>query len=450
MNIIRKQQILEIQKETEVLVVGGGPAGVGAALSAARQGRHVLLLEKRGFLGGNITACYVENCNYFLHHSNFHSEGIYAEIERECLQKYGNSNIRKSKENSFDSEYLKVYLDEIMQENGVEVLLHSFVNEVIVEDEIIKAVLIQTKKGPMAVKAAMVIDATGDGDVAFSAGVPFEQGREKDGMCQPGTVSVRVAGAHVDQLTQNGDKLGSIMKEFREKYRAGEISLKCKRQDIPFGRLTKAGQISYINYSCAYGLDPTDVADLTKGEVECREYIVEIVRYLKEHYEDLKDLEIASMAPEIGFRDSRRIKGLHRMTIEEMEAMTHYEDTVAVFPRFYDMLSPDAKMFGDETIKGAGYEGYIYEPIIDDRHFEVPYRSLVPVGIQNLLVAGRCISADHVAESGTRAISLCMMTGQAAGAAAGIAIEEQVKTADISIRKLQQVLRDGQLFIPES
>ncbi len=449
MQIIRKERPIEIQEETEILVVGGGPAGIGACVSAARQGKKTLLLEKRGFLGGNITACYVENCNYFLAGTPFRPQGLYAEIEEKFLEKYGNSNVRSNKASSFDSECLKVYLDEFVQENGVKVLLHSFVNEVIMEGNKIAAVIIQTKQGPLAVKADVVIDATGDGDVAYGAGVPFELGRERDGLCQPGTVSVRLAGADVDKLTENGDGLGKITKAFREDYRAGKVDLACKRQDIPFGRLTKAGQISYVNYPCAYGLDPTDVGDLTRGEMECRQYIMDIVGYLREHYEEMKDIEITSMAPEIGFRDSRRIQGLHRLTIEEMEQQTHYTDIIAVFPRFYDMLSPDAIMAGDETVRGRGYEGYIYEPVKDDRHFEIPYRSLVPVNVENLLVAGRCISADHVAESGVRAISLCMMTGQAAGIGASLAIENGIGVAQAPISRLQEILRESGFNIPE-
>lgn len=449
MQITRKEQVLEIRKEVEVLVVGGGPAGIGASVAAARQGRNVLLLEKRGFLGGNITACYVENCNYFLRGTPFHSEGIYAEIERKSLERYGNDNVRINKDLSFDSERLKVFLDEFIRENKVGLLLHSFVNEVIMDEDRIAAVIIQTKKGPVAVKADVIIDTTGDGDVAFSAGVPYEQGRDRDGLCQPGTVSVRLAGADVESLTKNGDRLGEITKEFRKEYREGKIALPCKRQDIPFGRLTKAGQISYVNYPCAYGLDPTDIGDLTRGEVECRQYIMDIVGYFRDHYEELKGIEITSIAPEIGFRDSRRIAGLHKLTIEEMEAQTHYEDTIAVFPRFYDMLSPDAVMFGDETVRGRGYEGYIYEPVKDDRHFEIPYRSLVPINVKNLLVAGRCISADHVAESGTRAVSLCMMTGEAAGIAASLAVEEGTDAAEVNVKTLQQRLRDNNINIPE-
>lgn len=130
------------------------------------------------------------------------------------MEKYGNSSIRINKENNFDSEYLKIFLDEFMKENRVDLLLHSFVNEVIMNEDRIEAVIIQTKNGPVAVKAEVIIDTTGDGDVAFSAGIPYEQGRDKDGLCQPGTVSVRVVGADVRKLTENGDRLGEITKEF--------------------------------------------------------------------------------------------------------------------------------------------------------------------------------------------------------------------------------------------
>ena len=448
MRIVRPEKEIEIYKTTDVLVVGGGPAGIGAAVAAARQGRKVLLLEKRGFLGGNVTACYVENCNYFLAGTGFSSEGVYAEIEELAYKEYGNDNIREKNKYAFSSEYLKVFLDDFLQREGVELLLHSFVNEVIMKDDRIEAVIIQTKKGPAAVKAGMVIDATGDGDVAFAAGVPYEQGRETDGLCQPGTVSVRLAGADPKVLLENGDMLSEIGRVFKQDYRAGKTGLACKRQDLPFGRLTNGGQISYVNYACAYGIDPTDISDLTRGEIECRKYDIDIWKYLKTHFEALKNIEIASIAPEIGFRDSRRIEGLYKLTIDDMESNRHFDDVIAVFPRFYDMLSPDANMDGDGRVEGKGYVGHIFEPVVDKRSFEIPYRSLLPVNVRNLIVAGRCISADHVAESGTRAVSLCMMTGQAAGTAAALAVRDGLSPEKIKIRELQNLLINQKIKLP--
>ena len=155
------------------------------------------------------------------------------------------------------------------------------------------------------------------------------------------------------------------------------------------------------------------------------------------------------MSPEIGFRDSRRIRGLYRLTIEDMEEQKHFDDCIAVYPRFYDMLTPDPAMLqaGDGNVAGRGYHGHIYEPIVGRRVFEVPYRSLVPESIDNLLVAGRCISADHVAESGVRAISLCAMTGQAAGVAAALSLRDHCPPALAPVQELQERLRrDGFVF----
>lgn len=447
--IVIQPKTIDISFETQVLVVGGGPAGIGAAVSAARNGQKVILLEKRGFLGGNITACFVENCNYFLRGTPFRSEGIYAEIEKKAYEKYGNDNVRERNKFAFSSEYLKVFLDEFVTENGVQVFFHSFVNDVVMNGDHIEAVIIQTKKGPVAVKADIIIDTTGDADVSFAAGVPFEQGREADGLCQPGTVSLRLAGADTQALLEkDGDRLQEIGRIFKEDYRAGKTGLPCKRQDLPFGRLTAGGQISYVNYSCVYGLDPTDIRDLSRGEMECRQYVMDIYHYLKANFEELKNTEVASIAPEIGFRDSRRIDGVYHLTIEDMESRRHFDDVIAVFPRFYDMLAPDANMDGDGKVEGKGYAGHIYEPVVDDRTFEIPYGSLVPKAVDNLLAAGRCISADHVAESGTRAISLCMMTGEAAGAAAAVAIRSGKRPADICVKELQQILKQQNIHLP--
>ena len=447
MGIIRPGKEIPIWKETEVLVVGGGPAGIGAAVSAARMGRKVLLLEKRGFLGGNITACYVENCNYFLKDTPFKAQGLYAEIEERCYQEFGNENLRRKNQKAFHSEYLKIFLDRLMQEAGVEVLFHSFVNEVILEGDHIEAVVIQTKMGPAAVKAQIIVDATGDGDVAAGAGVPFEQGRQKDGLCQPGTVNFRITGAHLKEGEK--DRLTEISHIFTQESRAGKTGLSCKKEDIPFGRATNAGQISYVNYSCAYGINPVDPRDLSRGEAECREYILELFRYLKEEFEDFKEIELTSIAPEIGFRDSRRICGKYCLTLEDLETETLFEDTVVAAPRFYDMLSPDGTNGGDGRVEGKGYVGHIFEPVTDGRMFYVPYRCLVPVKTDNLLVAGRCISADHVAESGIRAVSICMMMGQAAGTAAAIAVAREECPERVDVGTLQEQLRKQGLVIPK-
>ena len=289
-----KEKTVDVRKEVDILVVGGGPAGIGAAVSAARSGKKVMLLEKRGFLGGNITAAYVETCNHFLHGTNFESDGIYREIEDKYKERFGRSHdIRKHSPHRFSSEYLKIFLDEFLQKEGVEIKFHSFVNDVIVEDNNIACVIIQSKKGPIAIKAKVVIDSTGDGDVAFSSGIPYDQGRDTDGLCQPGTLNFRLAGVDVDKLTEGEeDKLHEIGQQFNKDYRAGKTGLTCKRQDLPFGRLTPGGQVSYVNYPCSYKIDPTDVDGLTQGELECRQYIMEFYEYARRTLKALKTLSL--------------------------------------------------------------------------------------------------------------------------------------------------------------
>lgn len=433
----------KVIREVDVLVVGGGPAGIGAAVSAAYDGSRVLLLEKNGFLGGNITKSYVETCNYFMKGTPFESCGVYAKMEAGYKEVYGRSHdIRPNAPHRFSSEYLKIFLDGFMAEHKVAVLFHSFVNEVVMEDGNIKAVIIQTKQGPQAVLAKMIVDCTGDGDVAFAAGAAFDQGREKDQLCQPGTLSFRIAGVNAALLMEDGqDKLQEIGAKYKSEYRRGKTGLNCKRQDLPFGRLTSGGQITYVNYPCAYGIDPTDIAGLSKGEMECRGYISEMLQYMRQNMPGLEYAELSSIATEIGFRDSRRIQGKYHLTIEDMKSSRHFADCIAVYPQFYDMLSPDANMDGDGSLDGAGYEGHIYVPIEGDKSFEIPYRALVPEGIGNLLVAGRCISCDHVAQSGVRAISACMQTGEAAGAAAAMASGAGAAAEEINTAALQDRLK---------
>ena len=449
MNVVIPEKHIPVYESTQVLVVGGGPAGIGAAVSARRQGLKTMLLEKRGFLGGNITASYVESCNYFMRNTPFRPEGVFMEMEREFDAAFPTDDERPNAPHRFHSEHLKVFLDDFIRREGIDLKLHAFVNDVVMKDGQIQAVIIQTKQGPKAVRAQIVIDCTGDADVAFSAGVPFAQCRAADGLCQPGTVSFRLAGADTAGLLKDGDQLKVIGQRFHDEYRAGLTGLACKRQDLPFGRLTRAGQISYVNYACAYGLDPTSMDDLTRGEIECRGYILDIFRYMKKNYPGFERTEIASMAPEIGFRDSRRIQGEYLLTIDDMEGRKRFDDCIAVYPRFYDMLSPDANMDGDGKVEGKGYRGHIYEPVVDDRTFQVPYRSLLPVNVDNLLVAGRCLSCEHVAQSGVRAISLCMMTGDAAGLAAGLAAKENISPKQVNVKRLQALLRAGGFTIPQ-
>jgi hypothetical protein len=439
MKIVIPEKSADIIKEVDVLVVGGGPAGIGAAVSAAAQGVKVMLLEKRGFLGGNITSSYVETCNHFMYNTPFKTEGVFEELERKYREQFGSSHdIRTDMPaHRFSSEYLRCFLDKFMSDIGIEVKLHSFVNEVVVENRKISFVIIQTKQGPKAVKASVIVDATGDGDVAFSAGAAYEQGRASDGVCQPGTSSFRITGVDIEKIRHHFGGLGEISNYIMKEQAEGRTGMKGKRQWPGFGRLTPAGQISYVNFADVYHIDPTDIDGLTKGEIEGRQHIMEMYNYLKNNIEGMENIEISSIAPEMGFRDSRRIKGYYQLTKEDIENNRKFKDTIAVFPRFYDMLALD----GDWS-KGRGIDtDAAYTRVEAGRVYEIPYRCLVSFDIDNLLVSGRCICADHLAESTLRAIAACMLTGQAAGTAAALAYKKDVKPINLDVKVLQKALR---------
>jgi hypothetical protein len=189
-------------------------------------------------------------------------------------------------------------------------------------------------------------------------------------------------------------------------------------------------------------IDPTSSFDLTKGEIECRRYIKQIVSWMRKNLKGFEGLEITAIAPELGFRDSRRIEGKYTLTMDDIESEKSFDDTICVFPRFYDMLAPDHNLRGNGSLEGQGYEGHILIHVSPDsnRAYNIPYRTMVPVKIDNLLVSGRCISSTHVAESSIRAVYACMLTGQAAGTAAVIAIQDKVIPERINIRKLQDKL----------
>ncbi len=426
-----------VREDQDVLVVGGGPAGIGAAVAAARAGLRVTLLDKRGFLGGNVTDSHVGIANHYMGKIPFSASGLYAEMENGFHAIYGRSHFVGEPER-LHSEYMKLYLDDFVLGAGVRLLFHAFVGDVIVRGDHIDTVVAYTKKGPLAFRAGMVVDATGDGDVAAFAGVPYRQGREADGLCQPGTLMFTLAGVDVDYFRGRDQDIRSVAAVLRALRDEGKYPLMHNR--VPFiGGLTDAGLAMEMNYTETYGCDPTDSDSLTRANVTARRQIAEFVAFLRNHIPGMEKIELAAISSEIGFRDSRRICGLYELTLEDMENDRRFADSIFLFPRFYDLHALDGDWTQPNVIaKNSASMHYYPQP---GEVFSVPYRCIVPQKIDNLFVVGRCLSADHEAESAIRQVYACMQSGQAAGVAAALATRGRVAPAQVDIGELQATLR---------
>ncbi|MDR2932117.1 MAG: FAD-dependent oxidoreductase [Oscillospiraceae bacterium] len=424
-----------VKEEADLLVVGGGPAGIAAAIAGARQGLSVVLLERRGFLGGTVTGGSVGLYNHFTAKAGFATSGIARELETQYRTRYGRSFFVTAHE-SFHTEYLKIFLDDFVLREKIKIYFHSFVSDVLMKDGCIDAVLVHTKQGATAFKARMVIDATGDGDIAYFAGVPYKMGRKTDGLCQPGTLMFAVAGVDVETFRHLPGSVGAVTGMMRRLRDAGIWGLSHGR--IPsVCSLTEGGIIQHLNFTELYGVDATDSEQVSAAEIRARRQIEEVIDYMRKNIVGMENIELAFITPEICFRESRRIDAEYELTFHDIENDTKFDDGIALFPRFYDMHSVDNRWEEGNVEEGVG-NLHIYGQ--KGRAATIPYRCLVPVKAENLLVTGRCICADPVALSCIRQVQACIQTGQAAATAMAMAIKERTTPRKIDTAALRQNL----------
>jgi hypothetical protein len=405
--------------DVDVLVVGGGPAGVGAALAAGRQGARTLLVERHGMLGGMWTAGMV---NPFF---EFRRKGwIVAElIER--LQTEGAWRPHPHRA-TFDYETMVRLLETMMAEAGVDFWYHVLMTDTIVEDGVVRGALLESKAGREAVLARVVVDCTGDGDVAARAGVPYEMGRLQDGLVQPMTLMFEVDGT--GDYEQRSGTYDRMLKAIQE----NDLGV-----ELPFGRVSNAPAIillphpgtAIVQATHVYRLNPLDPRELTRGIVAARVQARDLTRVLA-CLPGLGDVRLVHTAPTIGVRESRRIRGLYRLTLEDAQAGRRFEDSVTFCAFPVDVHEP---------APGAGIPSGDMTPM---KPYEVPYRCLLPDGVGNLLVAGRCISGSHEAHASYRVTGTCMAMGQAAGLAAAWSAAENRPPAALPGAELHAALRE--------
>ncbi len=417
----------------DLIVVGGGFTGVSAAISAAREGLSVLLVEKGNALGGaaanGLVNPFMNNSTEINGEQVNLSRGLFLEILSEMKKMEQEYNVEFLKGAAFSEEYLKILFNRMVISAGVDLLFHSYLIGVETEGETLKCVKLANKSGIMEYSASYFIDATGDGDLAVLSGCPFRLGREADHLCQPMTLCFRITGVDFDTFIKQKNEINAL---YAEKQAKGEI--KNPRENLLVFRNVVDG-VLHFNATRIIKLDPTNALDITKAEIEAREQVFEIMNFLRDNFDIFKNAQILATAAQIGVRESRMIDGDYVLTGDDLIACTKFDDMIAYGNYDLDIHNPE----------GSGTSHYYFKK---GEYYTIPYRSLIPKGINNLLVAGRCISATHEAQASIRILPIVCCLGEAAGTAIGIASRDCKNTRDISVKKLQAKLVENNALFP--
>lgn len=453
---------LEVIAEADVVVAGGGPGGLPAAVAAARNGAKTLLLERYGFLGGMATAGLI---GPILGHTASESETpILGGIPRElCCRLHAAGGAPpweqalKAWGVRFDPEIMKIVLDRMVSEAGVEILLHSLVTDAIVEDSRITALVIESKSGRQAVMGKVFVDGTGDADIAFRAGVPTQLGRPLDNRPMAMGTMFRLGGARAP--TEEERKVGAErVAAARER---GELPV--YNTGVPGGNATMRSDQVTPNVTRWAG-DPTDVRDLTEGELAVRRDTARIVQFYRENVPGFEETYLAAIPTQIGVRESRRVEGEYALSGEDVVAARKFEDVIALGSWWIDAHCPLGRILGNTHVcKRDCPADPPCEMLLEHRDelpaelyppagswYDIPYRCLVPRRIDNLLVSGRCISATHFGAAAARVMGTCMAIGEAAGTAAALCVQGDTPPRELPVGELQDALRAaGAILNPE-
>lgn len=413
-----KQFVVDSKGSYDVIVVGSGPAGISAAVNASRNGAKTLIIENQGKLGGIATA------GYMSHWTGTVGNKTYWEILRRSNEKYG----RESRAIEIDPELLTITYIEMLEEAKVDCLLYTNVFDVIMDDNQLKGVICCNKNGLTAYNAKVVIDASGDGDVAYKSGAKFVLGREKDGKMQPTTLMFKVGGVDMEKAvfpesfeTLVHTEKGELQALAREKLPSPAGHVLLYRSTIP-GIVT-------CNMTNVTGIDGTKAEDLTKAEFICRKQMLPIVNFLKEYVPGYENCYIVGSASLIGVRETRHFKGIKTLTEQDITEAKQFDDAV-VFGAHFN--------FDVHNITGSGLdESGCQKQFKQMRGYTIPYGCLVPEKVDGLLLAGRNISGSHLAHSNFRAMPICVGIGEAAGVAAALSVEQNIKVRDVKVIEIQ-------------
>ena len=444
----------------DVIVVGGGPAGMCAAIAAAREGVRVILVEQGGFCGGMATRGLVGpfmTC-YDAKGENMIIRGLFEEIVDRMVERgfaIHPSQVRAGTAftswiiighehvTPYEPEGLKVIVDEMLTEAGVKVLYHTDFLRPILKGETITGVLVSSKRGLEIIEGKVVVDCTGDGDVAHRCGALYEMGNEELKLIQPASMFFHIC--DVDHEAVEADIQANIHNFYRKdgvNYRSfhwrvtearknGDWDL--KRVSIGLFRMPKPDEWC-VNTSRIMGVDSTDNESLTSAEIVGRQQAQHILHFLRKYVPGCENARIKSTASYIGIRESRHIQGEYRLTGDDLLAAKVPEDSILLAANSVDVHG----RFGPTSNE--------YVPINGD-YYGVPYRSLIPKGVEQLLIAGRCVSADSTAAGAIRVMPPCMGMGQAAGTAAALAVKTGSTVRNVDVQTLRTVLKENGVYL---
>ena len=450
--IMEPARELKVRAEVDVLVVGGGPAGMMAAEAAAKdKSLKVMLIEQRGYMGGNLTIG-LPILSYLGPKGNQVIKGAAQKfIDRLWAKNAASEHYPCKNHMSFtlvDPDQVKTVAWEMMDDAGVEVLLYVFVADTIVENGKVKGVIIESKAGREVILAKTVIDCTGDGDVAFRAGVECNKGDENGGM-QPPTLMFLMRGVEVQKLRdaicnepEKYDMDVMPTSQFRKKkfitvgLRGRIAEAQQKGYNVPVSRTILITGLRddeiWVNMTRVSGVDSTDPVSYTQGEHDARKQMYDVMAYLRDFVPGFESAWLERAAAFMGIRESRVIVGKYVMTAQDILEQKPFEDAIAVAGYPVDIHHAKG---GDCTM------------LFCEDAYQIPYGVLVPQTIDGLLVAGRCSAMDHEAMAATRVMSTCMALGEAAGVAARIAIADGVEVSGVDVAKVQQALLENGAFL---
>lgn len=417
-NYIESSKEIPVKAEVDVLVIGSGPAGFSAAVTAARQGMKTMLIEQCGDVGGIATS------GLMSHWTGRTTGGIYEEI----LERSRDGESSKT----INPEKLKTVMLDMLVESGAGLQLYTFASDAIVENKVMKGVIVESKSGREAVFSKVVIDASGDGDIAARAGAPYYKGREEDGRMQPMTLMFKIAGVDTERAVFPGSFESNIEVPKGLIQDLGKANIPHPAGHVLLYKTTLPGIVT-CNMTNVIDVDGTKAEDLTKAVFITRSQIEPIVKFLREYVPGYENCFVISSASLMGVRETRHFIGEYTLTKEDILEARCFDDWVVTKAHFN---------FDVHSISGSGLDVTGCQKNFKQmKGYTIPYGCFIPKDIDHLLLAGRNISGTHMAHSNYRAMPICANMGQAVGVAASIAVKEGTVPRNLDVAKIQNVLK---------